>query len=173
MNLFSTDNSDEKDNKKIQYIINNGKIIFSYEYCLNENENKSFPKNYYNLLICKKENIDNIIETILIYCFENKKEERNSQFLKYTTTQFFLGKEIGDIDEGIILKRPLKKKDSGNDFKIAVEFFKAKNKFEKKLKQKIVLNLKDAKEKEYYIIDSKWMVDFRKFFIIKQIKKMI
>ena len=81
-----------------------------------------------------------------------------------------MGKEIGDIDEGIILKRPLRKKDFGNDLKIILEFFNAKNKFGEQLKQKIVVNLNDAKEEEYYIIDSKWMDYFMKLYTFK-IKK--
>ena len=48
--LYKTDNSEEIKNVKnniINYIINNGKIIFSYQYCLKEEGNNIY---YYNIL---------------------------------------------------------------------------------------------------------------------------
>ena len=163
--IYQKDDSEELikgDNYMINYIINNEKIIIPYEYCLiNENENGI---NYYNILICEKNINTNQFDVITIQCFENDKERRNSQFNEYTKIKYFLGVNDNDIDGAIAVKRPLKKEKLDEDIKTLIEIFQSLLSHRMKLLAKLKFSLKDANEREYFIMDSNWMKYFFDFF---------
>ena len=86
MNIYETDNSKEEYNEKkiniIEYIINNGKILFSYKYELNSSDDNDKIK-FFNILICEKSINSNEIDVISIHCFENDEEKCNKEFNGY------------------------------------------------------------------------------------------
>ena len=169
--LYKIDNSKEiknVNNNMINYIINNGKIIFSYQYYLNGEENKI---NYYNILICEKD-INNLMEPIIIQCFEENEIAWNSCFNKYSEINPSLGKNVGDIDDGIIVKRPLKEAEIDYDLNILITLFMAIIQNRKKLEKKLNQSLKVSKEEEYYIVNKNWMEEFLNFFEFKKFNSL-
>ena len=162
---FKIDNSEElnkEENKLTQYIINNGKIIISYEYNINIYENEI---DYYNILISEKNKDNDQIDVITIQCYENNKDKRDSQFNRYTKIKYSLGEIVGEIDGNIVIKRMVEEENNLDEdistlFEIFFDIFTYRNLLIQKLRQKI----NESKEKEYYIIDNNWMNSFLEFF---------
>ena len=122
LKIFKIDERNELNNDKtynIKYIINNRKIIFSYEYHLNDDNNII----YYNILICEKKINNNKINPIIIKTFEDKKDKRDEIFKQYIETQFSLGTDNGDIDDEIIVIRILNKENYENDVYLLITIF--------------------------------------------------
>ena len=144
LKLFKIEETNELSNNKnnaIKYIINNGKIIFSYEYELNIEQNENINDIfYYNILICEKDKTSDKISPIVVQSLEDKKEERDAQFNLYTKTPFSLGKNVGDIDDGVVVQRPLKEKEHEQSISILIELYECiKNlriKFKDEIKKK-------------------------------------
>ena len=171
--IDETNELNENKNNAIKYIINKGKIIFSYEYELNieQNDNDIF---YYNILICEKDEASDKISPIVVQSFEDNKDERDAQFNLYIKTPFSLGKNVGDIDNGTIIQRPLKEKEKEHEQSISIliklnECFKnIRIKFNDEIKK----NLVNSEEKEFYIVDKNWIKEFMEFFGFKQLKNL-
>ena len=170
LDFYQIDKNDELNkckNNMVKYMINNEKIIFSYEYISNNDDNDII---YYNILICEKNK--KIIKPIIIQCFEDKKKERDEIFEQYITNQFFLGKDVGDIDDGIIVKRPIKEKEFEENIYKLFQLYNHIQKLRKKLNEEIKLNLKNAEEREYYIVNKKWINDFSEFFEFNKLSSL-
>ena len=174
LNFYQIDETDELNKNKInmvKYIINNGKIIFSYEYFLNQNDNDII---YYNILICEKdENNIKIIKPIIIQCFEDKKDKRDEQFNEYIMNKFSSEKEVGNNDNDIVVKRPLKQEENEETIFNLFNLYIGIQRLRKKINEEIKLYLEQTEEKDYYIVNKNWMNDFTQFFGFKNLSSLI
>ena len=163
-NIFSKLNKDfipdifNENEYAIQYIINNGKIIFTYNYYLTK------EKIYYYILICEK-NENNQYEIRVIISFDNNKEKRDIEFEKYKKNKIHLNpiENTVVIENGILLKRPLQEEYANSNKLILIEIFIEINLFNNILKEKIENN-----EDHCYIVNKNWMTQFLEFFQYNQ-----
>ena len=160
----------DKNKYEIKYIINDGKIILSYQYFVSKD------KIYYYILICEK-NENSQYDTQVIFYFENNKEKRDREFSKYTKDKFHLNNIENDsvIGEGIVLKRPLEEEKYINKYKqILIKLFIEINLFKNIFKEKIAKNIQENNDELYcYIINKNWMSQFLDFFQYSQFIQII
>jgi len=157
INYFQKDNLDELNEQnvpKIKYIINNGSIIFSYNYIIMRKSNEDRANFYYNLLILEKYINNNII----IQNFEEKKE-RDVKFEEYKTGKYLYNE---NIQNSIKVIRPTMEEEYKKDLMILILLFRQILICRRNIKQEN--NLKELKIKEYYIIDKNWMNELLVFF---------
>ena len=150
------DENIQKKSVDINIIINNGKIIFGYEFKSDEDIL------YYNILISSKIENSNIIQPEIIQCFEKEEKERDIELEK-------LKKEKCDINNNmknneIILIRPLLlNKNLEKEKDILLSLLNYINISDKEIKINFEQNNKFIEE-NYFLVNGIWFNSFLYFF---------
>ena len=156
------DENDRGDNIGTNIIINNGKIIFGYEYFLEENVK------HYNILICSKKRNEKLIIPEVIQSFESNKIERDLELYKLNIEKYIINYNF--INNKIILERPLEDKHFENEKNLLIELLNNILTCDNHLLEGIIGKNKEINE-NYFLVNEKWINTFFDYFEFKEFIK--
>ena len=157
------DENDRKNNIGTNIIINNGKIIFGYEYFLEENVK------YYNILICSKKRNEKLIIPEVIQSFESNKIERDLELYKLNIKKYIIDYNVKDNQ--IILKMPLEHKKLENEKNLLMKLLNNILICDNQILDGIIGKNKEINE-NYFLLNETWINLFFDCFELKEFIKI-